>query len=435
MVTITLITVKVTAEPSDAVTEGDTVTLTCSVSDVTESMRLVWIDSDGKTVVEKTLNGRNREEKSLKLIILKAERGGGKWICVLFHENKPQVSAPYYLEPSGSQNDIYFSHEEGFFVLKGPDNPGNGSIVWEWRPHSGNQTTKQLGTFHKDDQRWAVQWSDEYINIPDISQRIHKDWGTLNLRIRNPTFKLAGMFTWSQTQPRKKILKQYEVFGIKVETDSQRPVMGSDITLSCTISRLSDTVSLHWKQRGSSQQNGRKNTDEIHLNNTVYLIVRHVGAGNQNLYTWEVQENNSIVLTGYTNVDVDWDLHNKKYTLYRPSTDHSELALICEVHSESTKTKWTWSSRYFQNQEKEIASAYKSQPIDVNRTYFGNRLVPTETNFNGKNFSVRIVPILFDDAGAYTCISGKYKMVTIKLITVKGRRQNVTAVFNDQVNV
>ncbi|XP_078407243.1 uncharacterized protein LOC144686002 [Cetorhinus maximus] len=102
MVTVQLITVKVTAEPSDAVTEGDTVTLTCSVSDVTESMRLVWIDSDGKTVVEKTLNGRNGEEKSLKLIILKVERGRGKWICVLFHQNKPQVSAPYYLEPSDS---------------------------------------------------------------------------------------------------------------------------------------------------------------------------------------------------------------------------------------------------------------------------------------------------------------------------------------------
>ncbi|XP_041050290.1 uncharacterized protein LOC121281412 [Carcharodon carcharias] len=428
METIKLITVKVTAEPSDAVTEGDTVTLTCSVSDVTESMRLVWIDSDGKTVVEKTLNRQNRKEKSLKLIVQKAERGRGKWICVLFHQNKPQVSAPYYLEPSGSWNDIYFFHQEGSFVLKGPDNPGNGSIVWEWRPHSGQQTTKQFGTFHRQDQRWAVQWSDGYNNIPDISQRIREDWGTLNLRIRNLPFELAGLFTWSQTQPSKKILKQYEVIGIKVETDSQMPVMGSDITLSCTISRLSDTVNLHWKQRGSSQQNGRKNTDEIHLNNTVYLIVRHVGAGNQNLYTWEVQENNSIVLTGNTNVDVDWDLHNKKYTLYRSSTDHSELDLICEAHSESTKTKWTWSSRYFQNQDKEIASAYKSQSIDLNRTYFGKRLAPTKTNFNGKNFSVRIVPVLFEDAGVYTCISGKYKMVTIKLITVK-----VTAEPSDAV--
>ncbi|XP_041049862.1 uncharacterized protein LOC121281175 isoform X3 [Carcharodon carcharias] len=328
VVTMTLITVKVTAEPSDAVTEGDTVTLTCSVSDVTETMRLVWIDSDGKAVVEKTLNGWNREEKSLKLIILKAERGSGKWFCVLLHDNKPQVSAPYYLEPSGSWNDIYFFHQGGNFVLKGPDNPGNGSIVLEWRPHSGQQTTKQLGTFHREGQRWAVQWSGEHNNIPDISQGIREDWGTLNLRMRNPTFELAGLFTWSQTQPSKKILKQYEVFGIK-------------------------------------------------------------------------------------------DLHEKKYTLYRSSTDHSEIDLICEALSKFSKTEWTWSSRYFQNQEKEIASAYKSQPIGVKRTYFGNRLVPTKTDFNGKNFIVRIVPVLFDDAGVYTCLLAKYEIVTITLITVK----------------
>uniref|UniRef100_UPI00398F1307 uncharacterized protein n=2 Tax=Pristiophorus japonicus TaxID=55135 RepID=UPI00398F1307 len=388
-------------------------------------MRLVWINSDGKSVAEKILNGRNGEEKSLRLIIQKADRDRGNWICALFYQNRPQVLVPYYLEPSGSRNYIYFFHQKGNFVLKGPDNPGNGSIVWEWRPHSGQQTTNKLGTFHREGQRWAVQWSAEYNNIPGISQRIREDWGTLNLRIRNPTFELAGLFTWTQTQPSKQILKQYEVFGIKVETDSQRPVMGSDVTLSCTISRLSDTVSLHWKSRDSSQQD---NTDEIHLNNTVYLIARHVGAENQNLYTWEVQENDSIVLTGNTNVDVDQNLLNKIYTLYRPGTNHSELDLICEALSELNETKWTWRSSQFQNQEKEIASTIRSQPIDVNRTYFENRLVPTLGNFNDRSFSVRIVPVLFDDAGVYTCSLGSYKFVTIKLTTVK-----VTAEPSDTV--
>ncbi|XP_067900056.1 uncharacterized protein [Heterodontus francisci] len=418
-VTIKLITVKVTAEPPDAVTEGDTVTLTCSVSDVTESMRLVWINSDGKTVEEKPLNGWNGEEKSLRLIIQKADRGKENWICALLYQNRPQVLVPYYQEPSGFPSYIYLLHQEGNFVLKGPENPGNGPIVLEWRPHSGQQTTYQLGTFHSEDQRWAVQWSDKYNNIPGISQRIREDWGTLNLRIRKPTFELAGLFTWTQTQPSKKILKQFEVFGIKVETDSQRPVIGSDITLSCTISRLSDTVSLHWKPRDSSQQNRRNNIDEIHLNNTVYLIVRQVGAENQNLYTWEVHENDSIVLSGNTNVDVDLELHNIIYTLYRSVTDHSELYLSCEVQSDYTETKWTWSSRYFQNQKEEIASTYRSEPININRTYFGSRLVPTETNFNGNNFNVQIVPVLFEDSGIYTCSLGSYNFVTIKLITVK----------------
>ncbi|XP_051869512.1 uncharacterized protein LOC127569165 [Pristis pectinata] len=415
-VAVKLITVKVTAEQPNAVTEEGTVTLTCSVSDITESMRLVWINSDGKIIGEKTLNG---EEKSLSLVIEKADRGGGNWKCCLFIGNRPQLLVTYYVEHSGSGNSIYFFHEEGNFVLEGPDNPGNGPIVWEWRPHTGQQTTKQLATFHREDQRWAVQWSDEYNKMPGISQRMHADWGTLNLRISKLTFELAGLFSWTQTQPSGKILRQWEVFGIKVEADSQRPVVGSDITLSCTISRLPDTVSLLWKSRGSSQQNRSNNTDQIHLNNTVYLMVRHVEAGNPNLYTWEVQENGSAVLAGDTSVEVDQDLHNKTYTVYRSDTEHSELDLVCEASAEFNETKWTWRSQHFQNQEREIASIHRSEPINVNRSYFGNRLRTTVGNVNGKNFNVRIVLVRFEDAGVYTCSTGSYRHVTIKLITVR----------------
>ncbi|XP_072924074.1 uncharacterized protein [Hemitrygon akajei] len=93
--TIRLSTVKVTAEPSDTVTEGDTVTLNCSVSDVPASTRLVWINGDGETVGEKTLSG---EEKSLSLVIQKADRGRGKWTCGVFDQKTLQLSVPYNLE-------------------------------------------------------------------------------------------------------------------------------------------------------------------------------------------------------------------------------------------------------------------------------------------------------------------------------------------------
>lgn len=80
----------VTAEPSDAMTAGDNVTLTCSVSEVTESMRLVWINSEGKTVEEKCFKGGEPEENFLQLITQKADRDMGSWMCVLFHQNTPQ---------------------------------------------------------------------------------------------------------------------------------------------------------------------------------------------------------------------------------------------------------------------------------------------------------------------------------------------------------
>ncbi|XP_032871828.1 CD276 antigen homolog [Amblyraja radiata] len=88
---------KVTAEPSDAVTEGDNVTLTCSVSHDIGSMRLVWINGDGKRVGEKTVT---EEETSLSLVIQKAERGRGNWRCVLFHQDLPRLFVPNYQKDS-----------------------------------------------------------------------------------------------------------------------------------------------------------------------------------------------------------------------------------------------------------------------------------------------------------------------------------------------
>uniref|UniRef100_UPI00398F6B92 uncharacterized protein n=1 Tax=Pristiophorus japonicus TaxID=55135 RepID=UPI00398F6B92 len=319
----------------------------------------------------------------------------------------------------GNTNHIYFLDEEDDILLKGPDNPGNGPVVWEWKPHSG-QEIQGLVTFHKESLGWwGPQWSEQPTSR-DLYWIIEQDRFTINLRIRGFTFKFAGSFILTQTQPSNKILKQYELFGIKVESSPQSAVVGSDVTLSCTISKLSDTVSLQWKQRDSSQQN-RRNTDHIRLNNTVYLIVRNVAVEDQGLYACEVQENGSIILTEKDVFSVIQNLYQQSYTLYRSGTDHSELHLICSTYSANyfNTAAWTWRSHRLQNQEDEIASASISQLINVNRTYFGNRLEPTDRNFNGDKFNVRIIPVLFDDAGVYTCYQGPRNYVTIKLITFK----------------
>ncbi|XP_072923476.1 uncharacterized protein [Hemitrygon akajei] len=202
-----------------------------------------------------------------------------------------------------NRNPNYFLDQRDNILLKGPDNPGNGTVVWEWKPHSG-QHTHQLGNFTRDNSgKWTEHWNNDRISS-DLYQKLRLGSGNVNLIIQRTNVKFAGLFTLTQIQPTKQILKQYELFGIKVEASPQRPVEGSDVTLSCTISRLPDTVSLRWKPVGSSQQN-RRNTDQIRLNNTVYLMVRHVTVEDGRLYQCEVRENGNIVFTSKANFTVD----------------------------------------------------------------------------------------------------------------------------------
>ncbi|XP_067899148.1 uncharacterized protein [Heterodontus francisci] len=327
------------------------------------------------------------------------------------------------------KDSIYFLDNTGDFILNGSVNPGNSPVIWEWKPHSGQQTTKQLGIFHRDDTGWKVQWSKEHNDTQSIYDKVQQVNG--NLRITRPGFELAGLFSCRQTQLSNTILQEYELFGIKVETDSQRPVMGSDITLSCTISRLSDTVSLHWKPRDSSQQNRRNNTDEIHLNNTVYLIVRNIGVDYVNLYTCEVQENGTTVITGNRMVHPARNyFYQTAYTCYRSSTVHSELHLISNFHYfwRYRHKAWIWKPHFSPNQEKQIASFIRFPLIDLNGTYFGNRIMHSTIYSYRRYTAVHIVPVLFDDAGDYTLTVNSEKLVTIKLITVK-----VTTELSDAV--
>ncbi|XP_072924071.1 uncharacterized protein [Hemitrygon akajei] len=214
----------------------------------------------------------------------------------------------------------------------------------------------------------------------------------------------------------------------QIVANPRSPVVGSDVTLSCTISRLPDTVSLCWKPVGSSQQN-RRNTDQIRLNNTVYLMLRHVTVEDGKLYECEVRENGKVVKTMKGDFSVSTGKLREHTRFYRSVTDHSEFHLICsnsnEVYNSAT---WSWKSSFNQSLKKQIATALKSQPVNVSDSHFVNRLKLTATPFNGWNFSMRIFPVVFEDAGDYSCTLEQKAILTIKLTTVK-----VTAEPSDTV--
>ncbi|XP_059845927.1 uncharacterized protein LOC132405261 [Hypanus sabinus] len=234
----------------------------------------------------------------------------------------------------------------------------------------------------------------------------------------------------AQREPSYEILKQYQNFEIKVVAKPGKPKKGSDITLSCIIPRLPDTVSLRWKPRDSSQQN-RRNTDQIRLNNTVYLIIRHVTVEDEKMYECEVRVNGTIVRTRKSDFTVNTGPYREPTRFYRSVTDHSEFHLICynsnEVYNNAI---WSWTSIFNQSLKKQIATALKSQPVNDVDSHFVNRLKLTKTPFNGWNFSMRVFPVVFEDAGDYSCTLDQKSFQTMKLTTVK-----VTAEPSDTVTV
>ncbi|XP_032885416.1 uncharacterized protein LOC116978405 [Amblyraja radiata] len=114
------------------------------------------------------------------------------------------------------RNQIYFLDNEGDIVLKGPDNPGNYTLVWEWEPHSrrGKQTVVTLRV--QGGGTWSKQLGNGWEKT-DKNHEVDVDHRTVNLAIKKPTFKWSGLFTLTEAHPRKQILKQYEIYGIKGE--------------------------------------------------------------------------------------------------------------------------------------------------------------------------------------------------------------------------
>ncbi|XP_051871064.1 uncharacterized protein LOC127569974 [Pristis pectinata] len=324
-------------------------------------------------------------------------------------------------------NRVYILDKADNILLRGPHNPGNGPVAWDWKPQCG-QGIQRMVTFFKERSSWWTPHWEENFRYNVFFHYMVNEYGTIQLRIEYPTFQFAGSVILAQTQPSYKILKEYRIFGIKVEVSPRQPAGGSDVTLSCTISRLPDTVSLQWERKVSSQQN-RRDTDQIRLNNTVYLMVRHVTVEDGKLYVCQVRENGDIVRTIEADFTVEPNLYRQSYTLYRSATNGSELHLIC--YSRATDydlATWTWDSHLHQSPREAIAKAWKFQTMNVTGSHFVNRLEPTVTHFNSRNFSMRIFPLVFEDAGVYLCTLDTSAFVTVTLITVKVTAEPAAAV-------
>ncbi|XP_067851909.1 uncharacterized protein [Heptranchias perlo] len=308
----------------------------------------------------------------------------------------------------------YFLVGDGNIVLEQPfplkrNQPM--TVVWEWMSHDGLH--KNITLVEKQLKRsgggWNVERSDNKLITHD----------NFSLIINASRFENAGYFTCRLIKPYHGILKQYEVFAVKVVPNTWNSVPpGEDVSFSCTISKLSDAMSLQWLREVSPQQHKRNNIDELQINNTRYLMIRGVADDDVGQYKCIVQKKSTVEYSVLNNLTVKKHVY-ENYILYRPSVGNYMLNLICKSASCYEEAVWNWTPQSSPQENKQIASAVQDGNITVNIPDFGNRMKPSVINFDGKYFPLQIEPVLFEDAGDFACYFEKTKRTTITLITVK----------------
>ncbi|XP_038652084.1 uncharacterized protein LOC119965405 isoform X2 [Scyliorhinus canicula] len=328
------------------------------------------------------------------------------------------ISFIFLLHRSAHTQDpitIYLPVGKMDLVLNGSDIPAQGTILWDWTPHCGESNTRTLVKMKAEEQGWSTEWVSEYMK--NFGTKWHQINASLNLKIENAAFATAGLFTCRQTEPKEKVLKQYEIFAIKVERDSRYLWKGGDTSLSCTISRLSETVSLQWKTRDFSQQNQRNNTDQIQLNNTVYLIVQDVQVDDVERYACEIQDNGRTVLSIPITLYLSPSEFGKEYTSYWPIFDHGLIDLSCKSKSKQNVSTWYWRNNSQITGIRLVSSADKKDERNINNLDIQNRI--SLKNFDGMSFPLQISPAQFEDAGNYQCTMDTMHLVKIELITIQ----------------
>ncbi|XP_048399729.1 uncharacterized protein LOC125458483 [Stegostoma tigrinum] len=305
---------------------------------------------------------------------------------------------------------IYFSGGTKGIVLNGSDIPAWGTILWEWTPHLQQLTTKTLVRMQVKGLEWETE--QDYRVMQNSKPKFHLRNNSLDLTIEN-VLEAAGLFTCRQMEPEERILKQYEIFAIKVDRDPHYPFLGSDVSLSCTISRLADTVTLQLKSRAPSQQNRMNNTNQIQLNNTVYLILKDSQVDDAEQYACEIQDNGRIVLSVPIELTFSTSDFGRQYTSYWPIFENNSLNLNCRCKLKYNVSMWILEI-YNQIRIKIISTDNKDKG-NASTSKIQNRVILR--HFDGMSFPLQIFPLQFEDAGTYTCTMDTMEAVKIKLIT------------------
>ncbi|KAI1899753.1 hypothetical protein AGOR_G00065000 [Albula goreensis] len=283
------------------------------------------------------------------------------------------------------RRSIYFiSGEAGVVTLPGPNLTNGAEFSYEWTPHDGRQKTIQIGT---------IQMSSSY-SLWTFTANSYSQDSHFNISFRK-VFDNAGVYSFKQTKPASVLLAQIETFAVKISPSSWHIVsLGADVPRSCAISRLPESVTLQWEKEGDPTPN-----TTFFYKNTASIVIHNAGQHCIGKYFCKVRgEREKLLFNNSRELSVAQDTYSSYYSLYRGSTNSSDVELACRFTGGYRGATWFWTPVSTKTQEK-VASAGINQTAEVRKADGdGGRF--SSPGFDGKDFPLRISPVQFGDAGS-----------------------------------
>ncbi|XDV30437.1 hypothetical protein PO909_033361 [Leuciscus waleckii] len=200
---------------------------------------------------------------------------------------------------------------------------------------------------------------------------------------------------------------------IAFQTAPKEVLRGVDVSLRCEVSLLSESSTLQWERDGEQTSN-----TTLLYNNSAYIILHTVDEHSQGKYYCRLMEDGNLSTVRNHTLNVSSNSHNgntKMNTIYRQSSDNSDVSLICKSRKEYESWKWTWEPR--PNSQTDLIAVEKGREVQVKGQIKPGRL--SSTTFNSQSFIFHISPVNFKYSGTYRCITNTGIYTTTMLHTIR----------------
>ncbi|XP_026851474.2 uncharacterized protein LOC113567591 [Electrophorus electricus] len=198
---------------------------------------------------------------------------------------------------------------------------------------------------------------------------------------------------------------------------------GHDVTLCCEVSSLPESSTLQWEREGTPTAN-----TTLFYNNTIFLLLYNVDQNSKGIYQCNLIYKGKVMMNATQLLDVSEYTNQKKYILYRESSNHSDVLLVCKSKKSYRRTMWIW--RLKKSNVVMIEAEHGGKPKAHGPIEPGQW---TTTVYKGSHFIFHISPVKFNYSGTYKCVmDDRVNYSTSVLHTLRVSAEPPGGVFRDQ---